>query len=250
MVYLLSMNDFQEREDELKVVETRVVKRITIGRIFSSIFEAFNLERGGFFTVKALLTNPGKAIKEYLGENRFHYTPPFRVLIITTALALYFISISDTADHMGNDFIQGVDDADKLKLIQDKVFGFIGTYANFVLWTFIPLAAVFSFLFNRKREYNFAEHLVYQTYLFCIANIISVFIPLGNLITEQVALGIIYVLMLFYNVYAYKVFLDRTLVKSIWDNLWILFLASIIWMFLLLGGFMVFVGMNKELFEV
>lgn len=244
------MNELSEELPEIEVIETRVVKRITLSRIFSSIFEAFSLDRGGFFTVKALIANPGKAIGEYLGENRFYYTPPFRVLVITTALALYLISLSSGADEMSKNFISGIDDPTKLQIIQDKIFGFFSSYANFVLWTFIPIAALFSFLFNRKRGYNYAEHLVFQTYLFCVANILSIIIPLGDFIGAKAIMAIIYALMLFYYVYAYKVFLKRSIFKSIWDNLWIMFIASVLWTFLWIGGFLIFVALNKELFEV
>jgi hypothetical protein len=243
------MEDFNEYQGEIEVVERRVVKRITLSRIFTSIFEAFNLERGGFFTIKALLINPGKAIKEYLGENRFHYTPPFRVLIITTALALYLISISNTGEHMSDDFIQGIDDPDKLRLIQDKLFSFFGTYANFILWTFIPIAALFTFLFNRKRGYNFAEHLVFQTYLFCVANMLTVFIPLSDFISNKAGSIILTGLMVIYYTYAYKVFLNRSVVKSVWDTLSIMFIATVIWSLLLIAAFMLFVLTNKELFS-
>ena len=73
------------------IVEERRWNRITLKYIFSSLLDAFNLERGGIYTLKRLFINPGQMAKDYLGAERFHFTPPFRLLFITTAIVIYII---------------------------------------------------------------------------------------------------------------------------------------------------------------
>lgn len=235
------------KEEGTEITEIRLVKRITIKHIFESVFEAFNIERGGVYTIKSLLRNPGKAIQDYLGANRFHYTPPFRVLLVTTAIAFYFISISHGVEQFDEGFVEGIPEPETTKLIEDAIRDFVSTYGNFVLWTFIPLAAIFSFWFNRKKGYNFAEHLVYQTYLFCIANLLVLLLPLDHYIDQQILTAIIYVIMLVYYVYAYKVFFDRSWLKSIWHIFWLMFLATIIWSLMLVVLISSFIAVDPAL---
>ena len=89
------MSTLPTEEEPLDISEVRRVHRITIAHIFRSLFDAFNMDRGGIYTAKQLFINPGKAVRDYLGANRYHYTPPFRILIITTALALFAIGLSE-----------------------------------------------------------------------------------------------------------------------------------------------------------
>lgn len=74
--------------------------------VFSAV-DAFNMDRGGVYTIKQLCKNPGETIRDYLGANRYHYTPPFRILIITTAIALFLIGLAEFTQHASADFSKG-----------------------------------------------------------------------------------------------------------------------------------------------
>ncbi|MTI19393.1 DUF3667 domain-containing protein, partial [Fulvivirga sp. RKSG066] len=55
------------------------------------LLDAWNMQKGGLYTLKWLFLNPGKLIRAYLGTERYIITSPFKLLILTTALSLFLI---------------------------------------------------------------------------------------------------------------------------------------------------------------
>lgn len=94
------MGGFPENETEVEVIDKRRVKRITIGNFFSNVLEAFNITRGGVYTVKRLLINPGQLAKDYTGVSRYRITPPFNVLIISTTIVLILANRIDAVSNL------------------------------------------------------------------------------------------------------------------------------------------------------
>ncbi len=246
------MEEFPTEEEPLDITETRQVKRITFRQVLNSAFDAFNVDRGGIFTLKNLLIDPGAAVRDYLGANRYHYTPPFRLLIITTAIALFLISQAEFINEANPTFSMdpnfeldptveikdptaNPEASDKIDITAEttKLLGDIQGYFNLILWTFLPVITLFSFLFNLKRRFNFAEHLVFQTYMFSVSNIISFLFPLDHLL-GGVAILIIYLLFFFYYIYGYKEFLGKSWRRSFFEMMTILIVGMTIWAVLLM----------------
>lgn len=231
------MNQFPTEEEPLDVTEVRKVKRITIAQVFRSAIDAFNVDRGGIYTVKSLFVNPGRAIKDYLGANRYHYTPPFRILIVSTALALFAIGVAEFTQVAEAEFTAGVSDsvneankekvdvtAEVTKLLQE-----LSAYFNLLLWTFIPFIALFTWLINLKKRFNYAEHLVFQTYLACISNIFGFLFPLDHLLPAWLVFSAVYAGVLFYYVYGYKEFLGKSWLRSIFESVFLFLISSVLW---------------------
>ncbi|MFW5762393.1 MAG: hypothetical protein ACOCXH_15575 [Cyclobacteriaceae bacterium] len=63
------------QSDTIEVTETRIIRRVTLKGFVTSVLDAFNIERGGIYTLKRLFSNPGNMSFHYLGEGRFRYTP-------------------------------------------------------------------------------------------------------------------------------------------------------------------------------
>jgi len=244
------MEYFPTEEEPLDITETRSVKRITIKQVFQSAFDAFNVDRGGVFTVKNLFFDPGAAVRDYLGANRFHYTPPFRILIVTTAIALFLISQSAFTENIQTEFTADINDAvgeqeketvdvtDHVRSLLEE----LQPYFNLLLWTFIPFIALFTWLINLKGSFNFAEHLVFQVYLFCLSNIIGFLFPLDHLIPSFIVFLIIYVLIFFYYIYGYKEFLKKSWIRSVLESLFILIFSSVLWSTLMGLAFGFYIG--------
>lgn len=235
------MTHLPTEDEPLDVTETRQVRRITMAHVFRSVVDAFNVDRGGVFTIKQLFINPGATVRDYLGANRYHYVPPFRILIITTAVALFLVGISDFIDSANIKFSTDLGDAVEasgedridataaMALLLAEIQG----YFNLILWTYIPFAAFFSWLINLKQNFNFAEHTVFQAYLFSIANILSFLSPLDHFIPWWILISVIYIFMIFYYIYAYKQFLRKSWFRAIFEMIFIFVLSSIIWSVLL-----------------
>lgn len=220
------MNDFIDSEP-LDVTEVRRVKRITLRNILVSVAEAFNLERGGIFTVKALFKNPGKAAAEYLGAKRYHYTPPFRLLIVTTAIMLFLLRFSDTAAAAGDDFLKGAGESSEMAV--QKLTEAFSNYFNLIIWSLIPIMAFVSYLLNLKKKYNFAEHLVFQTFLFCLTNMLSFLLPLDKYAGPVVLNVYILIIPFGYYIYGYKVFTGRPWWRSISHCTLIYVISTVFW---------------------
>jgi|AACY02.17.fsa_nt_gi Protein of unknown function (DUF3667). len=73
---------------EQNITEKYVVKRITFAHFLNSLLDAFNLERGGIFTLKKLFLEPGRLVRGYLTNERFRVTPPIRMLLVTNTVAV------------------------------------------------------------------------------------------------------------------------------------------------------------------
>jgi len=238
------VNQFPTEEEPLDVTEVRRVKRITMKQVMNSAIDAFNIERGGIYTIKQLLINPGAAVLDYLGANRFHYVPPFRILIVTTAIALFMIGAAELPEQAATDFSTGFNssiedrdsDREKSQQVLESIFHLmelVQGYTNLILWTFIPFIALFTWLINLKRKFNYAEHIVFQTYLFCLSNILSLLFPLDHFLPGWVIFLVVCILMFFYYTYGYKEFLNKSWMRSFFETCLILIFSLTFWSVLL-----------------
>ncbi len=244
------MDDIEKTEDSFElVIEERKWNRISMAFIFQSVFDAFSIERGGIYTLKRLFSNPAQMAKDYLGKERFHFTPPFRLLIVTTALAIYILSELGFGEQFLNDIQEGAKvQADGNpkgpKAIAEILSGW-SNYTNLILWTLVPILALFTYLFNRKLYFNYAEHLVLQTYFFCLTNILTCIFLFQFIIDKSILSNILSVLSLVYFIYFYKVAFSKGIARSILDSILIYLLSTILWLVLLGGIFILQVALNK-----
>lgn len=221
------MTGFPENESEVEVIDKRRVKRITVSNFVSNVLEAFNISRGGVYTIKRLLINPGQLAKEYIGVSRYRITPPINILIISTAIALLLLNQLEFFEKALDDslHVNGPSQED----IKSEVIETFSSYFNLLLWVYIPLAALFSYWFNRKRGLNYAENLVFQTYNLCITNFVLIlFFPITYW-SLDVAFSIIQLAAVAYMVYGYKVFFGKKWIRSIFEAAAVFLIGSFLW---------------------
>lgn len=218
----------EEIPERIEVTETRTIRRLSLKRTFQSMLDAFNLDRGVIFTLRRLFIDPGNAIVAFLGTGRYHYIPPFRILIVTTAIVLYLISFSESAADFERGFAEGGSGSETSLQVQE-VLNRLSNYTNLILWTFIPFFALLTYVVNYKRRFNFAEHLVFHTYLFSLANIFGFLMPLDNFLPAELVLVLVYVPMLFYYVFAYRSFLEKGWLRSSIEMMTLFLLSSAVW---------------------
>ncbi|WP_207893812.1 DUF3667 domain-containing protein [Tenacibaculum sp. M341] len=82
---------YKNQELNQKNTSESKLKRIDRNYISSEIRSVFNLEKGLFFTVKSLLINPGKSVREFLFKDRKKYVKPIVYLLIAAILFSFII---------------------------------------------------------------------------------------------------------------------------------------------------------------
>ncbi len=216
--------------DEIEVTEVQKIKRISLWGWISSILEVYNLERGGLYTLVQLFYNPGKLVRAYLGVARYKIMSPFRVLILTTAAALLFFNYTSGGDAMMDALKKGVVQPNRPEIQEFMVAynQFYLKYFNILIWSFIPFAAFFSWLFTKKSGLNFGENMVFQTFVSSIFNIL--FIPF-LIIAEWSLTGayIFYSLGFLMYLYAFKEFSQFSRWKAVLNGSLSIISTLIIW---------------------
>lgn len=233
------MPNLPSKDQPIEVEETRQVHRLTMRRWFLGMLEAFELDRGAIYTLRRLFVNPGAMFLDYLGSRRYHYVPSFRMLVLSTALVLLIFNYIGSFDEFFGGMKEGAEDLDSESIDQFQYF-FVN-YFNLLLWVYLPFGAGFTKLFNRKRDFTFAEHLVLQAYLLSIANILGVVFLLSGLIDNIVLLSIYLLPVAAYYAYGYREAFGKPWGRSILESCIILVLSYFFYM--LLVGLLVGIGL-------
>ena len=145
--------------------------RYTIKGLASElIFSSFHLEKKGLlYTVKELTLRPGIAIKNVLEGQRLSLYPPFKYLILVGAIIVvlslrYGFFHNDELTSSNSEFYS-MSFLSDYKMYLDGFFKFAEDYATLLNIVAIPIFSVFSFLFFKKYNYNFAENLIINTFI-------------------------------------------------------------------------------------
>jgi len=224
------------------------LERITMSSIGRLMLQAFNLEKGLFYTLWGLTFWPEKVINVYLFEDRNKATKPFTFMLMLTALMAYVtLSFVDFDMMLSEQISSG--DPEKLKeshkAIREIVVDLYNRWFNLLSFATVPFAALTTYWFFGRAKYYFAEHLILNTYIVAYTGIfliVTTFLTpmLGYFVVTQ-----IYFLLAFvYTVYAYgRLFpqysrwqniVRSSLAVSIYYLSYILFFALFIVAFLLI----------------
>ena len=184
--------------------------RFTVKRFFLDLFQIItNVESGLWHTVRMLFIDPAKVIRNYTSGITRPYYPPLRFLIIWTSLTA-IISISsgiyDVSQTDIHNFFNPNSDEEAL-LRQQVVTEQMKKFMNFIPLVIIPFVAFFSYRFFRKRDLNYAEHLIAITYMSAQLNLVGLpflffYIFFPSLVHYMVPVSIFY--SCFYYAYVYK----------------------------------------------
>lgn len=187
--------------------QAKKLKRIDGHYIIHEIEHVLHFERGIFYTIRELSTNPGQNIQNYLSENRSRLVKPIIFIIITSliyTILTHFLHIED--GYVKYQEVEKSSASSIIKWIKDH-YG----YANIFMGVFI---ALWLKLFFKKHYYNFYEILI----MLCFAMgmgmlIISVFVIIQSFTDYNVmpAGGMVGIL---YAVWAIGDFFEKKKVAS------------------------------------
>lgn len=205
--------------------EGKPLERISMKMIYRSIMEALNLERGILYTILGLSIRPGMALKEYLYQDRSRMVHPVRLLVVVVTLAtIATISFLTQADFV-EAFQQGAarnGGMNSMEELDPKLKEFMTLYMNnmaianlkffnIYLMLGVPLAALATLIFYKRKEYNFAEHLVINAYIYSNTTVLYLlFTPLFFVYSYQtVSLWYMIAALPYYCFCCYQVFAPK-----------------------------------------
>jgi hypothetical protein len=116
----------------------------------------FHVEKGMLFTAKESLIRPGKAAIDYIEGKRIRYYNVFYFILVLIGINLFLGNYYDQfAEIYSIQHTKDVNDA-----LVNKLEHFFTDYAKILIFSFVPLFAINSFILFRKRKLNFSEHII------------------------------------------------------------------------------------------
>lgn len=168
----------------------------------------FHLEKGILFTAREALTRPGEAAQDYIAGKRKRYYNVFYLILITFGTTLFFRHLYGTL--AGDETVSPV--TRHLNEASQRINQFFAEKSRLIVFLFVPLGALNSFVLFRKQKPNLSEHAIISGVTLLGILLISLF---GNLafyldllwpFSSSVANGISYaviIVTLLYVGYAY-----------------------------------------------
>jgi hypothetical protein len=157
-----------------------VRERFTVRGIVTHLAtDAFDLNRGLLFTAVALFRRPGEVVREYVSGATVRYTNPVKYLVVCVALVVFAsIQLGATGELAGG-FTEGYG-ADKARQATEL----LNRYMNVIMAVAVPFMAAASRLLFRRAGLNFAEHLIFNLYVYAQQSLLFLpFAPLWGLRT-------------------------------------------------------------------
>ena len=190
-------------------------ERITFKHfILHDILHGFwHFEKGILFTAKESLVCPGKAALDYISGKRIRYYNVFYLTLLLIGLNFFISHIQDlmTIRYL-NIHEQEVDGVGK------SMDDFLSNNSKTILFSFIPLFAINSFMIFRRKKLNFSEHFIISGMMFLgimlISTITSIlfftdFIKPLNFLSDIINIATPLAMLIYLAVNYYKTFSEN-----------------------------------------
>jgi len=183
--------------------------------------DIFQINRGFLFTIKELFVRPGHAIRDFINGKRKPYYKPISFLLVSVTLYIFVAYLLDVDSFLARsikNFKDGWDHAnqerDKLELQTGGIFEWLRTNQTYLVFVFVPIFSLASFIAFVRDKYNYYEHLVLQLYItgqqFIMITIFTcAFFAIPEILTITILVSCI-----LYSLFAYKQFFKgRTFIE-------------------------------------
>lgn len=134
-----------------------------------------HIDKGFFYTLGKLFTNPGGTLVNYLDGQRVKHFRPFGFVVILSTICTLLIKACDEAINLR--YMQQ-NPGEKI-LFANSLFG---KYPSVLIFIMIPLLSLVTWFFFRKNRYNYWEHFLINTYLAAYLNIFFLLINVFRVI--------------------------------------------------------------------
>ncbi|HMS65061.1 MAG TPA: DUF3667 domain-containing protein [Ignavibacteria bacterium] len=218
-----------------------VKDRITLKEIISDFFQSFtHVDKGIIFLIKDLFIRPDKVSKEYIAGRRKKYFSPFKYLIFTVTLSAFITLKFSSYELTGINII--TENISKYQHFMNSFAVFMYKYLNILLFFIIPVSSFFSYLIYKKSGYNYAENLIFNSYIAGQRYIIYlIFSPLLFIPGKEWHFEEIY--LIFWNIYfiySFQRFFGGKIALNIVKYILVLLLSFVIIQGLSMGVFALF----------
>lgn len=178
------------------------VHRINTSFLFHEVVHAFtHADSGIFYLVKELAMKPGEVIKEYVAGARKKYYNPFNFFLITVAISAFLSAYFHLFDININS--------------PNPVSAMTTRMVNWIFIASVPIQSFFTWLFFRKKKYNFAENIIFHCFLggFRFIFFLLIFTIFVSLFRQQYyyVLGVYLLLYMIFVVWAAKQFFEENI---------------------------------------
>ncbi len=186
-----------------RFIDNRITLKDSINAFFAMVI---NVDRGLWYTTRKLTTQPAKVLRDYLNGITVPYFHPFRFLFLWLTLQVFLMVSTGYMERVQHQ-LSGYFGDQPYNAVQLEVMHFIYSYMHILLTVSIPLLALCTFLFFRKKGYNYAEHMVIGAFL-CGQTVFfsTLLLPLFLLLDSIYLGGITMLLSFLYFTFAFSTF--------------------------------------------
>jgi Protein of unknown function (DUF3667) len=150
-------------------------KRIDKKYIWDEIqYTIFHWNKGVLFSIKKLISNPGKTARAFVEGNRVnHYKPISLVFLLSGIGAFLSFKVLGFSNVMKEQYASNK--AMNTGFMSDYL-SFVNNYNAFIMLAFIPIIALFTKLVFRKWGHNYYEHIVMNAYGLSCYSVLSMLV--------------------------------------------------------------------------
>jgi hypothetical protein len=179
------------------------VKRIDARYFMHELEHVLHFERGILYTMRELVLNPGKTVKDYISENRSRLVKPIIFIVVTSLLYTIVVSFF----HVEDGYINYSDK--NIHSVTSMMFKWVQThygYSNIIIGIFI---ALWLKVFFRSEDYNLFELLILLCFIMGISMLIFALFGLIEGITHLKTLQVGAILAMIYVTWAIGQFYNK-----------------------------------------
>ncbi len=117
----------------------------------------FHIDKGMLYTAKQALVRPGTAALDYIAGKRARYYNVFYLILITIGLMIFFRHVDEL---IYGETTEVIKDTSHMNEASRKINAFFEQKNKFIIFLFVPLGALNSFILFRRKKLNLSEHAI------------------------------------------------------------------------------------------
>jgi hypothetical protein len=153
------------------------------------VTDALDLNRGLLFTAWSLLRDPGRAIRSYVAGRTVRYTNPVKYLLIVVTLVVLVYVQMGALESMVAALQPGTDPS--AELAKNPMSAWMVGHLNVMMLVGLPFLALASWLVFRRAALTYAEHLIFNLYVYAQQSLMSLLLVTPLFAAGQVVPGIL-----------------------------------------------------------